>query len=109
MSTTVKDATKDAMKDPMTPGEPPKGATPEEIEQHIEQTRADLGRTVEALQHKLDVRSQARERLSVARERAGSMAASARDVATRPVTMIVAGAAIVIGGVVGAVAWKRRH
>ncbi|WP_053204889.1 DUF3618 domain-containing protein [Jiangella muralis] len=90
-------------------GEPPKDATPEDIEKHIERTRADLGRTVEALQHKLDVRSQARERLSAVRDRAGAMAASVKALAMRPVTMIVAGATVVVGGVAGVVAWKRRH
>lgn len=93
----------------MTDAEPPKGAAPEAIEQHIEHTRAQLGRTVEALQHKLDVRSQARERMATVRDRAGSMASSAKNVATRPATMIAAGATVVAGGVVGAVAWKRRH
>ncbi|PZF84052.1 DUF3618 domain-containing protein [Jiangella anatolica] len=88
--------------------EPPKGAKPEDIEKHIEHTRADLGRTVEALQHKLDVRSQARERLSAVRHRAGAMAATIKMLAMRPVTMIVAGATVV-AGVAGAVAWKRRH
>lgn len=101
MSTTMKNTT--------TTGEPSKDATPEDIEKHIERTRADLGRTVEALQHKLDVRSQARERLSTVRDRAGSMAVSIKALAMRPVTMIAAGATVVVAGVAGAVAWKRRH
>ncbi|RIQ29593.1 DUF3618 domain-containing protein [Jiangella rhizosphaerae] len=93
----------------MKTGEPPKGAKPEEIEKHIERTRADLGRTVEALSHKLDVRSQAQEKLSTVRDKAGSMARTVKMLAMRPVTMIAAGATVVVAGVAGAVAWKRRH
>jgi hypothetical protein len=97
------------MKGTRSTGEPPKDAKPEEIEKHIERTRADLGRTVEALQHKLDVRSQARERMVAVRGRVGSVAASVKALAMRPVTMIAAGVTVVAAGVAGAVAWKRRH
>ena len=97
------------MKNTRTTGEPRQGAKPEDIEKDIERTRADLGDTVEALQHKLDVRSQARERMATMRDQAGSMATSVKAQATRPATMIAAGATVVVGGVVGAVAWKRRH
>ncbi|TDD65324.1 DUF3618 domain-containing protein [Jiangella aurantiaca] len=97
------------MKNTMTSGEPAKDATPEDIEKHIEHTRADLGRTVEALSHKLDVRSQAQEKLTTVRDKAGSMARTIKMLAMRPVTMIAAGATVVAAGVAGAVAWKRRH
>jgi hypothetical protein len=96
-------------KNTMKTGEPPKGATPEEIEKHIESTRADLGETVEALSHKLDVRSQAQEKLASARQKVGAVATTIKLLAMRPVTMIAAGATVVVAGVAGAIAWKRRH
>jgi hypothetical protein len=96
-------------KDTMKTSEPPKGAKPEEIEKHIERTRADLGTTVEALSHKLDVRSQAQEKLASARTKVGRIATSIKLLAMRPVTMIAAGATVVAAGVAGAVAWKRHH
>ncbi|WP_026877774.1 DUF3618 domain-containing protein [Jiangella gansuensis] len=89
--------------------EPPQDAGPEEIEKHIEQTRSDLGHTVEALSHKLDVKSQAQAKLSTARDRAGSMGRQAKDVAKRPVTMMVAGATALVAAIAGAFVWKRRH
>jgi ElaB/YqjD/DUF883 family membrane-anchored ribosome-binding protein len=36
---------------------------PEEIQSEIEQTREDLGETIEALAHKTDVKAQAKERI----------------------------------------------
>ena len=96
-------------KDIMKTGEPPKGAKPDEIEKHIERTRADLGNTVEALSNKLDVRSQALERLATMRDRAGGVVTNIKTLATRPVTMIAAGATVVAAGVAGAIAWKRHH
>ncbi|TDE08229.1 DUF3618 domain-containing protein [Jiangella asiatica] len=99
MSSTAKSTTK----------EPPKGAKPEEIEQHIEQTRRDLGSTIEALSHKLDVKSQAQEKLGMARDRAGSVGRRLKMLAMRPMTMMVAGGTAVVAAVAGAVAWKRRH
>jgi small-conductance mechanosensitive channel len=89
--------------------EPAKGAKPEEIEKHIESTRADLGETVEALSHKLDVRSQAQEKLASVRDKAGAMVKTIKLLAMKPATMIAAGATVVAAGVAGTVAWKRRH
>ena len=89
--------------------EPAKGAKPEEIEKHIERTRADLGETVEALSHKLDVRSQAQEKLASARTKIGAAATTFKLLAMRPGTKVVGGATVVVAGVAGAVAWKRRH
>ncbi|MBB5786819.1 DUF3618 domain-containing protein [Jiangella mangrovi] len=101
MATTTKNTMKKA--------EPAKGAKPEEIEKHIERTRADLGDTVEALSHKLDVRSQAQEKLTAVRDKAGAVATAIKVLAMKPVTMIAAGATVVAAGVAGTVAWKRRH
>jgi hypothetical protein len=51
------------------PAQPP-DETPESIRHDIEQTRADLGDTVEALAHKTDVKAQARERIDSIKEKA---------------------------------------
>jgi Protein of unknown function (DUF3618) len=44
--------------------------SPEEIRRDIEQTRGELGDTVEALAQKADVKTQAKERLDAARQTA---------------------------------------
>jgi len=44
--------------------------SPEELRQDIEQTREELGDTVEALAHKTDVKAQARERIDTIKETA---------------------------------------
>jgi hypothetical protein len=41
--------------------------SPDELRQEIEQTREELGDTVEALTHKADVKTQAKERISSAK------------------------------------------
>jgi hypothetical protein len=44
--------------------------SPDEIRRDIEQTRADLGDTVEALAHKTDVKAQARDRIDSIKQKA---------------------------------------
>ena len=44
---------------------------PEEIRQNIEQTRAELGETVEALAHKTDVKAQAKAKVDDVKDRIG--------------------------------------
>jgi Protein of unknown function (DUF3618) len=44
--------------------------SPEEIRRHIEETRAELGDTVEALAHKTDVKAQAHERIESIKHKA---------------------------------------
>ena len=46
--------------------------TPEEIRREIEQTRRELGDTVEALSHKADVKEQARQKKDELQERVTS-------------------------------------
>lgn len=58
---------------------------PEEIEAELEQTRHDLGETVDALSAKLDVKSRAKEQVSVTKQRAGEQVQAARERATQVV------------------------
>lgn len=44
--------------------------TPEDLRREIEQTREELGDTVEALGHKTDVKAQARERITAIKDTA---------------------------------------
>ena len=69
------------------------GRSPDHIEQQIEQTREELGATVEALAAKTDVKAAARRKLSGAGRRA-------------PVVVTVAGAG---GLIAGAVLLRRRR
>ena len=96
------------------PGERPGGATgtgapevtgladPDAIKAEIEATRAQLGRTVDELSHRLDVPAQAKER-----------AYRARDTAVetyRESPPVVLGAALALAGaVVGLVVWRRKR
>lgn len=88
--------------------EPARNARTDEIEEHIEQTRHELGQTVEALSHKLDVKAQTQERMSVAREKAGQVASRIKDSSRRSSTLLLA--ASTAAGVVAAVmAWRNRR
>ena len=53
-----------------TPAGDDRQRTPEEIQREIEETRADLGDTVEALAEKADVKGQAKRRVSSIKETA---------------------------------------
>jgi Protein of unknown function (DUF3618) len=53
----------------MTQGQP---QTPEEIRREIEQTRQELGATVDALSHKTNVKEQARVKKDEVQERVAS-------------------------------------
>jgi ElaB/YqjD/DUF883 family membrane-anchored ribosome-binding protein len=59
----------------------PRGTTPDEIQQDIERTRAQLGRTADALAHKLDPKAQAKERIEHAKARRDAATTHARAVA----------------------------
>jgi hypothetical protein len=102
-------------------------ATPDEIRAGIEQTRAELGGTVEALTAKLDVKSRAKDKLGATRDeaarrlragtrqaseltdqaRARASAAAADGAAPRTLLLV----AVVAAGVtvLGVAAWRRRH
>jgi ElaB/YqjD/DUF883 family membrane-anchored ribosome-binding protein len=51
--------------------ESPTEQTPEELRREIEQTRQELGETVDALSHKADVKEQARLKKDEMRQRVG--------------------------------------
>jgi glycine cleavage system aminomethyltransferase T len=93
------------------------------IEADIEQTRQELGETVEALSAKLDVKARARQRLVLTKEHAGQRADAARRRAAELAvqakvaatenheesrTVVPAGAVIVVVALSAAVVWKRR-
>ncbi len=90
---------------PAVPREP----EPDELRREIEETRAELGATVEALSHKADVRAQAHEKVDEvkgkirgatpqgAQQAAGQAAQKARQ---RPLPLAV-GAALVAGFALG--------
>jgi ElaB/YqjD/DUF883 family membrane-anchored ribosome-binding protein len=103
----------------------------EQIQADIEKTRQELGETVDALTAKLDVRSRAKERLQVTRERAAGrlsdtqtrvqtrateLTRSARSAATtdqgKPApAALIGAAAVVVSAVVATslVLWRRRR
>lgn len=56
------------------------GGSPDEIQQDIERTRAQLGRTADALAQKLDAKAQMQEKLAHARARGDAATAHARAV-----------------------------
>jgi ElaB/YqjD/DUF883 family membrane-anchored ribosome-binding protein len=62
----------------------------EALRREIEQTRAELGATVEALSHKADVKTQAREKVEHAKQ---NVQAQARE---KPVAPIAAGIAVAL-------------
>ena len=95
-----------------------------QIEADIEQTRQELGETVEALTAKLDVKARARQRLVVTKEQAAQRADAARrraaelvaqakvaatDSEARSRTVVPVGVVVVVVALSAAVVWKRRH
>jgi hypothetical protein len=76
-------------------------STPEEIQADIERQREHLAKTVDQLGHKLDVKTQAKEKVADVRNRA-----TTDDGKPRPEVLGVA-AAVVIG--LGLVIWLRRR
>lgn len=101
--------------------------SPDEIESELEQTRQDLGETVDALSAKFDVKSRAKEQVAVtkqrasdqfhvARGRAAAAAAKGKDAATddegsvKPVVPATAGGvALLVLGVLIVVVRRRRR
>ncbi len=91
--------------------EPGPDAGIEEIEADAEQTRNELGQTVEALADKLDVKERAKEKAAETKEQVVEKADSLRHAATdNPQrTVPVAAVAVIAALVVGIVVWRRRH
>jgi MYXO-CTERM domain-containing protein len=76
-------------------------STPEDIQADIERQREHLAQTVDQLGHKLDVKTQAKEKVADVRNRA-----TTDDGKPRPEVLGVA-AAVVIG--LGLLIWLRRR
>ena len=79
----------------------PTTATTEELEARIEQQREQLADTVDQLTHKLDVKTQAKERVARVADRA-----TTDEGRPRPELIAAATAAVLLVGVV--VWWRRR-
>ncbi len=69
------------------------------MERDIEQTREELGKTVEQIAARLDVKSAAQQRVVAARDAAKA----------RPGTVAAVGGVAVVAGVAGVVAARRRR
>ena len=108
--------------EPSTTQETPDTRSPEEIQADIEETRQDLGESLEALSGKLDVKSRAREQAQQARTRAQEQAQQARTRAQEQARVaqvrvkevqrehgqqIAIGAAVTVALVVTVMAWRR--
>lgn len=91
--------------------EPGPNAGIDAIQADIEQTRHDLGQTVEALQAKLDVKERTKEKATETKERVVEKADTLRHSATENPKRTVPVVAILLMGAlaVGFVFWRRRH
>ncbi|MEJ7832754.1 MAG: DUF3618 domain-containing protein [Nocardioides sp.] len=97
--------------------------TPEQIEADIERQREKLAETVDALQHRLDVKGRAKDKVAEvkgqAEEKAAEVkgqakekAAEVKDRATtdsgKPRPELGAAVAVLVAVVIGVVVWRRR-
>jgi Protein of unknown function (DUF3618) len=80
----------------------PGGNDPEAIKAEIDATRAQLGRTVEELSHRLDVPARAREGAYRARD-------TAVETYRENPPVVLAAALALAGAVVGLVVWRRKR
>lgn len=91
--------------------EPGPDASIDEIQADVEQTRNELGQTVEALAYKLDVKERAKEKAAETKEQVVEKADALRHTATdNPKRTVPVAAVAVIGALaIGIVVWRRRH
>jgi hypothetical protein len=91
--------------------EPGPNAGIDDIQADIEQTRHELGQTVEALQAKLDVKERTKEKVADTKERVVEKADTLRHTATEnPKRTVPVVALLLIGALaVCFVFWRRRH
>ena len=91
--------------------EPGPDAGIEDIEADAEQTRKELGQTVEALADKLDVKGRAKEKAAETKEHVVEKADAVRHTVTdNPKrTVPIAAVAVIAALAVGIVVWRRRH
>jgi len=91
--------------------EPGPDASIEDIEADVEQTRNELGQTVEALADKLDVKGRAKDKAAETKEQVVEKADALRHTAIdNPKRTVPIAAIALIGALaVGIVVWRRRH
>ncbi|KUH66836.1 hypothetical protein AU184_10535 [Mycolicibacterium novocastrense] len=90
--------------------EPGPDAGVDDIQADIEQTRHELGETVEALQAKLDVKTRAKEKVDETKDRVVEKADTLRHTATdNPKQTVPVAAIVAILAVVGIIVWRRRR
>ncbi len=99
--------------------EVPEQRSPEQIQADIEQTRQQLGETVDALSAKMDVKGRARDRAVATRQQTVARVEAARRRATDAATnadgnvrpAVPAGAAVVVvaAATIAVIAWRRRR
>jgi hypothetical protein len=78
--------------------------SPEEIRHDIEETRGDLGDTVEALAAKADVKAQAQERVDGVKQKVADVTpAGVQQTAKEKPLPFVAGGALLVGFLLGRV------
>ena len=88
----------------------------DQLKENIEQTRAELGETVDALSAKLDVKSRAKARVNETKDRAVTQLKGVQSKATtaegKPEPAVLAGAGGVVAVLVlltGLVIWRKRR
>jgi ElaB/YqjD/DUF883 family membrane-anchored ribosome-binding protein len=102
--------------------EPGPNAGIDDIQADIEQTRSELGETVEALSAKMDVKARAKEKVDETKERAKDKATETKErvvekadalrhtATDNPKRTIPVAAIVFVGALaVGIVIWRRRH
>ncbi|KUH84994.1 MULTISPECIES: DUF3618 domain-containing protein [unclassified Mycobacterium] len=101
--------------------EPGPEAGVDDIQADIEQTRNELGETVEALQAKLDVKGRAKDKVDETKERAKDKATETKErvvekadtlrhtATDNPKRTVPVAAVIAILAVLGIVVWRRRR
>jgi Protein of unknown function (DUF3618) len=91
--------------------EPGRDAGIDDIQADIEQTRDELGQTVQALSAKLDVKERTKEKAAETKQRVVDKADTLRHTATdNPKRTVPVVAIVLIGAVaVGLVVWRRRR
>ena len=98
-----------AAPDPNRP-EPGPDAGIDEIQADVEQTRTELGQTVEALADKLDVKGRAKEKAAETKEQVVEKADALRHSATdNPKRTVPVAAIVLIAVTLGIVVWRRRR
>ena len=77
-------------------------STPEQIESDIEAQREQLAETIDALTAKLDVKSQAKNKVADVKD-------SATTDSGKPRPELIAGAGVLVAVVVGVLVWRHRR